>query len=99
LIERQFDKQLSRGSVGRVMRLLGFTPQRPLYRARQRDAVLVENWQKEVFPQIGAEAKRVGATIHFQDESSIRPGYHAGTTWAPWAKDSFGIPIANIFRS
>jgi transposase len=85
LIERRFGKHLSRGSVGRVMRLLGFTPQRPLYRAAQRDEVLVERWQSEEYPRIAAEAKRVGATIYFQDESSIRSDYHTGTTWAPSA--------------
>ncbi len=83
LIRRKFGKRLSRSAVGRVMRLLGFTPQRPLYRASQRDAVLVEQWQEEQFPAIVEEAERVGAKIYFQDESSTRSDSHAGTTWAP----------------
>jgi len=83
LIERRFNVSLSRAAVGRVMRTLGFTPQRPLYRAAQRDALWVEPWQKEEFPAIAAEAKRVGASILFADEASIRSDYHAGTTWAP----------------
>jgi transposase len=83
LIERRFHKRLSDSAVRRVMRVLGFTAQRPLYRAWQRDPVLVERWQKEEFPAIQAEAKRVGATIYFGDESGMRSDYHAGTTWAP----------------
>jgi transposase len=86
LIERRFGVSLSRSAAGRVMRTLGFTPRRPLYRAAQRDAVLVERWQQEEFPAIAAEARRVGATILFADEASIRSDYHAGTTWAPMGK-------------
>lgn len=82
VIHRRFGIRLSRSAVGRAMNALGFTPQRPLYRATQRDAVLVERWQREEFPAIAAEAKRVGATILFADEASIRSDYHAGTTWS-----------------
>jgi len=83
LITRQFAVVFSRAGVGRVMRLLGFTPQRPLHRASQRDAVLVEQWRSEIYPGIRAEAKRVGATVLFADEAGMRSDYHAGTTWAP----------------
>jgi transposase len=86
LIERRFGVSLSRSAVGRLMQTLGFTPQRPLYRASQRDPVLVERWQQEEFPAIAAEAKSAGASILFADEASIRSDYHAGTTWAPMGK-------------
>jgi hypothetical protein len=32
------------------MKLLGFTPQKPLSRAWQQDAVWVEKWRAEEFP-------------------------------------------------
>lgn len=83
VIYRQFGKRLTKPSVGRIMRILGFTPQRPLYRAWQQDAVLVESWRTEVFPALRAEAKRAGAVIYFADEAGIRSDDHAGTTWAP----------------
>jgi transposase len=83
LIRRQFGVRLTPASVSRVMRLLGFTVQKPLYRARQRDAVLVEHWLAKEFPAIQAEAKATGASIYFADESGLRSDYHAGTTWAP----------------
>ena len=86
LIERQFGMALSRSAVARAMAALGFTPQRPLRRAWERDPVLVETWQHETFPAIKAEAQRVGATILFADEASMRSDYHAGTTWAPIGK-------------
>lgn len=83
LIKRQFSIKLSIASVSRVMKLLGFTPQKPLYQAWQRDPVLVRQWEGETYPAIRAEAKEAGATIYFADESGIRSDYHTGTTWAP----------------
>lgn len=83
LIEREFGKKLSLASVSRIMKLLGFTAQKPLYQAWQQDATLVRAWEAEIYPAIRAEAKAKGATIYFADESGIRSDYHAGTTWAP----------------
>lgn len=86
LIRREFAVSLSEVSVGRLMRRLGFSAQRPLYRAWQQDPALVERWRTEDYPKIGARAKREGALIFFADESGIRSDHHAGTTWAPVGK-------------
>jgi transposase len=83
LIVRLFDVRLSEVSVGRLMRRMGFTPQRPLYRAWQQDPVLVERWRTEEYPRIAARAKREKAMVFFADESGLRTDHHAGTTWAP----------------
>lgn len=83
LIRRMFGVSLSEVSVGRLMKRLGFTPQRPLYRAWQQDSALVERWRDEDYPKIAARAKREGALIFFADESGMRSDHHAGTTWAP----------------
>jgi transposase len=86
LIRRKFSVALSEVSVGRLMRRLGFSPQRPLYRAWQQNPALVESWREEAYPEIAARAKREGALIFFADESAIRSDYHAGTTWSPVGK-------------
>ncbi len=83
LIKRQLKKELSVSSVHRLMKTLGFSAQKPLYQAWQQDPVLVRTWETETYPAIRAEAKRVGATIYFGDESGIRSDHHTGTTWAP----------------
>lgn len=83
VLARQFGKRLSKGSVSRLMRILGFTVQKPRYRAWQQDAELVKKWQEEEFPAIRAEAKAAGAVIYFGDEAGMRSDHHAGTTWAP----------------
>jgi transposase len=83
LIEREFGKKLSLASVSRIMKLLGYSAQKPLYQAWQQDASLVRSWETDIYPSIRAQAKAKGATIYFADESGIRSDYHTGTTWAP----------------
>jgi len=82
LIRQLFNIHISEVSVGRLMKRLGFSPQRPLYRAWQQDPVMVENWRKTEYPKIAKRAKRENALIFFADESGIRSDYHSGTTWA-----------------
>jgi transposase len=86
LIRKKFGLKLSESSVGRLLRQMGFSCQRPLYRAYQQDSEAVEHWKKQVFPQIKKRAKKLRATIFFEDESGIRSDFHAGTTWAPKGK-------------
>lgn len=83
LIHREFAVRLSEVSVGRLMKRLGFTPQRPLYRAWQQDSAWVERWRETEYPKIAARAKREKALIFFADESGIRSDHHAGTHWSP----------------
>jgi len=83
LIKRQFGKSLALASVSRVMKLLGFSVQKPLYQAWQQDPTLVHEWETRIYPTIKAQARAAGATIYFADEAGIRSDYHTGTTWAP----------------
>jgi transposase len=83
VIRRQFGIRLSDASVGRLMRQLGLSCQRPLFRAYQQRPEAVEQWKQRVFPDIKKRAKKLGATIYFEDESGIRSDFHSGTTWAP----------------
>ena len=81
LIIDQFQVVLSEVSVGRLLKDLGLTPQKPLHRAWQQDPDRVEKWLSEEYPAIQKEAKKAGATIYFSDEASVRSDYHSGTTW------------------
>jgi transposase len=101
LIRREFDVGLSEVSVGRLLRKLGLSPQRPLYRAYQQNSEAVRRWKIEEYPAIRAQAAQVGATIYFTDEAGVRSDYHAGTTWAPVGRtpvvaatgDRFGVNL------
>lgn len=83
LIAIKFGVNLSETSVSRLMKRLGFSPQRPLYRAWQQNPELVQAWQTKDYPKIARRAKREGAVIFFADEAGMRSDHHAGTTWAP----------------
>src|SRR5689334_14779415 len=51
LIRREFRVSLSTVSVGRLLRTLGLSPQRPLWRAWQADPDAVERRKSEEFPR------------------------------------------------
>jgi transposase len=83
LIRRRFGVAVSKVTVGRILRKLGMSPQRPLYRAYQQNPGKVREWKENTYPEIREEAARLGAVIFFADEAGVRTDFHAGTTWAP----------------
>jgi transposase len=82
-IRDRFGVSLSKASVCRLLHQLGLSPQRPLWRAYQRDPAAVERWLKRTYPAIRREARKAGAEIWFGDEAGVRSDAHSGTTWAP----------------
>jgi transposase len=82
LIWREFHVSLSKASVCRLLIQLGLSPQKPLWRAYQRDAARVEKWINEEYPKIRALARRLKADIFFGDEAGVRSDFHSGRTWA-----------------
>src|SRR4051812_24067980 len=82
LIAARFGVPLTVASVGRTLHDLGFSAQRPLYRAEQADPAAVARWKQAEYPRIAAAAKAAGGTVYFLDEAGVRSDYHAGTTWA-----------------
>jgi len=83
LIRREFGVKFSEVQVGRLLKKMGLSAQRPLYRAYQRDPERVEEWKKVIYPKIRRLAADEGASIFFEDEAGLRTDHHAGTTWGP----------------
>ena len=81
LIEEKFGVPLGVTAVGRLLAQLDITPQKPLRRAYERDPAAIQRWTTEVFPQLRARAKRVGAQIFFLDEAGVRSDQVLGRTW------------------
>jgi transposase len=81
LLARRFGVQVSVWTVGRYLHSWGFTPQKPLRRAYERDPELVRKWLQEKYPTICARAKRDGAEIHWGDEMGLRSDQQAGRSW------------------
>ena len=81
LIERKYGISLSVVSVGRLLKKLGLSCQKPLMRAFQQDPILVQQWMEEDYPKIRQLARLQKAEIYFEDEAGVRSDHHVGTTW------------------
>lgn len=82
LLIDKFQVKLGLSSVTRLLRQLGLSCQRPLFRAWEQNQLEVKKWLKKTFPKIRAQAKKEDAIIYFGDEAGIRSDHHSGTTWA-----------------
>jgi transposase len=82
VIRREFGVSLSVVSVGRLLRKLGMSPQRPLHRAYQQNPRRSTGGSARSIPP-SRRRPREEAMIYFADEAEIRSDYHAGTTWSP----------------
>ena len=82
LIWKQYRIRFSKASVCRLMNQLGLSPQKPLWRAFQKNPESVEKWVKEEYPKIMVQAKQQKADIFFGDEAGIRSDFHTGKTWS-----------------
>jgi transposase len=84
LIQRQFQISYHHDHVGRFLRQrLGWTPQKPRRRARERDEAAILAWQSQEFPRIAREAQQRGAHLAFLDESGFMLTPTVRRTWAP----------------
>jgi len=81
LLAEEFQLKLSLSSVGRLLKQLGLSCQRPLYRAIEQDPERVRQWREEEYPGIRRQAQQQRAEIYFGDEAGVRSDCHAGTTW------------------
>src|SRR5213592_3428920 len=70
-------------TVGDYLRRWGFTPQKPIQRAYERDPAAVERWLREQYPRLRARAKREGALILWGDEMGLRSDDARGRSYAP----------------
>lgn len=61
LIERDFGVQYHPGHVWRVLRRLGWSPQRPVGRARERDEARIRAWKRTTWPAL--KKKRGGSGV------------------------------------
>jgi transposase len=52
LIKQEFGVRYHADHIGRLLRRLGWTPQRPVRRARQRDEARIQQWIKADWPRL-----------------------------------------------
>lgn len=71
LVQKKCGVTLSESSIRNYLKAWGFTIQRPATRYSSRNDVVVQRWLVEEYPRIAAEAERVGAEIHWLDETGV----------------------------
>jgi len=86
LVRERFGIAISVWTAGRYLKGWGFTPQKPVRRAWERDSAAVRRWLKAQYPRIRREAKREGAEIHWGDEMGLRSDHQAGRSYSPRGK-------------
>jgi transposase len=60
VIREEFGVRYHPDHVGRLLRAAGWSPQKPLRRATQRDEAAIERWITERWPAIEAKPRRRG---------------------------------------
>jgi len=81
LIEERFGIRLSVWTVGRYLKRWGFTPQKPVRKAFERDPKAVRQWLEKEYPEIRIKAKGENATIYWADEMGLRSDHAVGRTY------------------
>lgn len=84
LIQRHFGVTFHHDHVGRFLRQrLGWSPQKPKRRARERNEDAIKHWKSVTFPEIVYAAGKRGAHLVFLDESGFMLTPTVRRTWAP----------------
>lgn len=81
LIEHRFAIRLSIWTVGRYLARWGFTPQKPVRQAFEKNPQQVRRWLEETYPAIRKWAKREKAMIYWGDEMGLRSDHAVGRSY------------------
>ncbi|HLE11417.1 MAG: transposase [Bdellovibrionales bacterium RIFOXYD12_FULL_39_22] len=81
LIEKRFGIKLSRWTVGRLLKKLGMSPQKPVKRAYEQQPERVKHWLETEYPKISRRATKERAEIHWGDEMGVRSDDQAGRAY------------------
>ena len=83
LIHEKLGKTLGLSTMQLYLKRWGFTSQKPLTRATQRDPQKIAAWLEQDYPSIAARAKRDKAVIYWSDETGICNQDQIGKGYAP----------------
>jgi transposase len=81
LLAQRYAIYVSVRTVGRYLQRWGFTPQKPLRRAYERDPVAVQRWLDEEYPALARQAQAEKAEIHWGDQMGVRSDHQAGRSY------------------
>jgi transposase len=61
LIQREFGISYHHDHIGLILKELGFTHQKPMRRARERDEARIEAWRRDYWPELLKKTPRPAA--------------------------------------
>ena len=83
LIHRKFGIRYALSTMGGLLRRWGFTPQKPVRRAYERNDERIRYWLDREYPALRRRAKREKAEIYREDETGLRSDHAAGRSYSP----------------
>lgn len=83
LIRMKYGIRYSLNMIGRLLCHWGFTPQKPVTRAYERNDAAIRRWLQQEYPALRRRAKRENAEIYWEDETGLRSDHVAGRSYAP----------------
>lgn len=83
LIAMKYNIDYSPNMVGRLLKRWGFTPQKPVTRAYERNDEAIRHWLRHQYPALRRRAKREKAEIYWEDETGLRSDHLVGRSYAP----------------
>ncbi len=72
IIHRQCALDMPVRTVGEYLKRWGFTPQKPVKRAKEQNPKAVKQWLNGEYPKIAAMAKKEKAQIYWGDETGVQ---------------------------
>jgi transposase len=81
LCQRLFGVSFTEQGMGKVLRRMGFTFQRPDRRAIEANPEAMALWVQHTFPALATRAKAEDAVILFGDQVGVRSDHLSGRTW------------------
>lgn len=80
-IESKYGITYNRRTIRKILTKLGFTSQKPIKLAYERDPKRIEVWLTEIYPKIKTRAMQEGARIYWGDEMGIQSTDNRGKTY------------------
>lgn len=83
LVEQLYSIRMPIRTVGEYLKRWGFTPQKPITRAYEKNPKAVQKWLDESYPEIARRAKTENAEIQWGDETGLLNNAYYNRSYSP----------------
>ena len=99
VLKRNYGIEIGLSAVGRLLKNVGLTPQKPMKKAYEQSSAAVRKWLKEEYPVIHERAKQSRSEIQWGDEMGIRSDDQIGRTYGKKGKTTVVTVTGKRFRA